>query len=201
MKILDCKQGSLEWHEARCGIPTASEFASVMSKGRGNAESKTRRTYMMKLLAEKITGQIASYGNSVHMERGHLMEPKARDAYTFKAGRVVKQVGFIRNAIAGYSPDGLVGDDGAIEIKSKLPHLHLDVMLKGEMPSEHKAQVQGGLWVSQRKWCDFVSYCPGLPMFIKRVERDIEYIDKLSTAVAEFVNQMRELEERIEAIR
>jgi hypothetical protein len=193
MKILDCKQGSFEWFEARLGIPTASNFAHVLSKG------KPRKTYMMKLIAEKLTGKITQNGNSASMDRGHMHEPRARTAYEFKKGRSVKQVGFILNEYvdAGSSPDGLVGRDGSIEVKSKSPHLHVEVMVNDKLPAEHKAQVQGGLWIAEREWCDFISYSPPLDMFVKRVYRDEKYISELEKAVIKFNDEMKELLERL----
>ena len=91
----------------------------------------------------------------------------------------------------------MIGDDGLIEIKSKLPHLQLDVLLRGEMPSEHKAQVQGQLWVCEREWCDFVSYWPRLPLFVKRVCRDEKYIKELQESVEKFWTELHETEARV----
>jgi hypothetical protein len=90
-----------------------------------------------------------------------------------------------------------VGDDGVLEIKTKLAHLQLEVLDKGAVPAEHVAQCQGALWVTQRKWLDFVSYWPGLPLFIKRVYPDVEYIAKLETAVQEFIQEMCTLVSRL----
>lgn len=197
LQIFNCEQGTAEWLLARAGIPTASEFDTVMAKGRGGGESKTRRTYMLKLIGERLTGEPAySYTND-HMERGKVMEAEARDLYAMVADVEPVQVGFIRRGDAGASPDSLIGDNGMLEIKTKLAHLQLDVLLGDELPSEHKAQCQGQLWIAEREWVDFVSYWPGLPLFRKRVFRDEAYIARIKVEVDEFNNEMLELIERI----
>lgn len=186
IQIFDCEQGTPEWYACRLGIPTASEFSTVLAQGRGGGESKTRRTYMLKLLGERLTGEPAySYSND-HMERGKEMEDEARQMYAFLTDLDPQRIGFIRAATAGASPDSVVGDDGLLEIKTKLAHLQLDVLLGGTMPSEHVAQIQGQLWVSDRKWVDFVSYWPKLPLFRLRVYRDEAYIKRLADAVDVF---------------
>lgn len=185
--IFDCEQGSAEWFACRRGIPTASEFATVMAKGRSGGDSVTRRKYLLTLAGEIITGEVAdAWEGNRHTERGKAMEPDARNAYAFMFGVDPVPVGFIRRGRAGASPDSLVGDDGLLEIKTKLPHIQLDLLDRDRVPPEHIAQIQGQLWISGRQWCDFVSYWPGLPMFTKRVERDDVYITTLSAAVDEF---------------
>jgi hypothetical protein len=197
MEIVRCDQGTEEWLRARAGIPTASEFSTVMAKGKGGADSKTRRTYMLKLAGEVLTGEpMESYSNH-HMERGKEMEAEARDLYSFLADVDPEQVGFIRSGQKGCSPDALVGDAGMVEIKTKLPHLQIDALLCGEVPSEHKAQCQGALWVAEREWIDFVSYWPRLPLFVKRVRRDQEYIKTLSAAVDQFNAELAAVVESI----
>ena len=195
--IINCEQGTPEWFEARRGVVTASEFASVLSNGRGKAPSVTRRKYMLRLVGERITGEVAETYSNAHMERGNLMEPDARAAYEFESGNTVEQVGFVRNGDVGCSPDCFVGEDGLLEIKTKLPHIQIDVLLSGEVPPEHKPQIQGQLWVCDRKWLDFVSYWPGLPVFIKRVERDEEYIATLAAKVTDFLEEMQSVEDKI----
>lgn len=186
LEVFDFPQGSDEWFRARLGIPTASNFASILAKGEG----KTRRTYMLKLAAEVITGERSESYSNVHMERGHVMEEDARNMYAFAHDVEPELVGFMRRGRAGASPDSLVGDNGMLEIKSKLGHIQLDVLDKGKLPSEHVAQVQGQLWISGRDWLDFVSYWPRLPLFCIRVERDEKYIETLSQAVADFVGEL-----------
>jgi len=188
LQVIECEQGTDEWFAARAGVVTASEFATVLAKGRGGGESVTRRKYMLTLAGEILTGQIADkWEGNRHTERGKLLESEARDAYALIADVEPVQVGFLRRGRIGCSPDSLVGEDGALEIKSKLPHLQLEVLESGEVPPEHIPQIQGQLWVSGLDWCDFVSYWPGLPIFIKRVTRDVDYIARLSVAVSEFI--------------
>lgn len=186
VEVFDCEQGSPEWFEARRGIPTASNFAALLAKGEG----KTRRTYLLKLAGEAITGECAESYSNAHMERGHVMESDARNLYAFDHDVEPELVGFMRRGRAGASPDSLVGDRGMLEIKSKLPHLQLDVLEKGKLPGEHVAQVQGQMWIAGRDWCDFVSYWPRLPLFCIRVERDEKYIATLAQAVADFVGEL-----------
>lgn len=196
-RIITCEQGTEEWFRARAGMPTASEFATVMASGRGGGESKTRRTYMLKLAGEILTGEpMDSYSNA-HMERGKEMEAEARDLYAFMADADPELVGFITDGKKGCSPDALVGENGLAEIKTKLPHLQLDVLLRGELPPEHKAQCQGALWVAQREWIDFVSYWPKLPLFVKRVHRDEAYIAEIASAVDQFSDELAALVEQI----
>jgi predicted phage-related endonuclease len=191
LEVFDCEQGSQEWFNARCAVVTASEFATVLAKGLGGGESVTRRKYLLTLAGEAITGEVADkWEGNRHTERGKLLEPEARDAYALITGADPVQVGFMRRGGAGASPDSLVGDDGLLEIKTKLPHLQLECLESDRLPPEHVAQVQGQLWISGREWCDFVSYWPGLPIFIKRVERDEAYIAGLSVAVNDFIAEM-----------
>lgn len=197
LEIIDCEQGSPEWFKARMGIVTASEFSTVMAKGKGGGDSKTRRTYMLKLIGETLTGEPQDSYSNANMERGKVMEEEARDYYAFMADVEPKRAGFLKRGRTGYSPDSLIGDNGAHEIKTKLPHLHLEVLLAGEVPPEHKAQCQGGLWVSEREWIDFQSYWPKLPPFIKRVYRDDVYIKAIEQAVNDFISEMDDLMNKI----
>ena len=182
MQIIECEQGTEEWFRARMGIPTASEFATVMAKGEG----KTRRTYMLKLAGEIITGQPMESYNNVHMERGKALEEEARDLYAFMYDAAPEQVGFIVNGQKGCSPDSLLGSTGMLEIKTKLPHLLIETILADKFPAEHKAQCQGALWVAEREWIDIAVYWPGLPLFVKRATRDEPYIKMLSEEVDRF---------------
>lgn len=186
LEIFDCEQNSPEWFEARRGIVTASRFSDVLAKGQGI----TRRKYLLTLVGEAITGECAESFSNAHTERGHAMEEEARDMYAFQNDVEPVKVGFMRRGRAGASPDRLIGTDGLLEIKTKLPHLQLDVLDKGKLPSEHVAQVQGQLMVSGRDWCDFVSYWPRLPMFCIRVYRDDKYIAALNQAIADFVGEL-----------
>jgi putative phage-type endonuclease len=198
IREIECEQGSQEWHLARAGIPTASEFATVMAKGKGGGESVTRRKYMLSLLGERMTGEVVEGYTNQHMERGKVMEAEARDLYLFRTGAESRLAGFFVNdeLFAGASPDSVIGDDGLLEVKTRLPHLHLELLLSGGVPAEHKAQVQGQLLVTGRQWVDFVSYWPKLPIHICRVERDEPYIATLRQAIADFNGELAALSER-----
>lgn len=191
IEIFDMEQGSEEWFSVRRGVVTASEFHTVMALARdGGKDSRGRRTYMLKLMGERLTGDPMWHYSNEHTQRGHEQEVAARDMYAYLSELEPRQVGFIKNGAVGCSPDSLIGDDGMLEIKTKLAHLQLDVLLGGTVPSEHMAQVQGQLWVAEREWCDFVSYCPRLPLFAKRVMRDEVYIDRIRKAVDLFEREM-----------
>jgi YqaJ-like viral recombinase domain len=189
MQIINCEQNSEEWLRARAGIATASQFSTILAKGEG----KTRRTYMLKLAGEIITGEPMESFSNEHTERGHTMEDQARDLYAFQTGYQLDRVGFIKDGRKGCSPDSLIGTDGGAEIKTKLPHLLIEVLLKGEVPPEHKAQIQGTLWIAKRQWWDIGIYWPKMPLFVKRMERDEAYIQKLATAVDTFNAELDEV--------
>ena len=196
MIVHDMEQGTDEWFEVRRGLPTSSQFATIMASGRGGAPSKTRQTYMFKLAGERLTGDPMDNFTNHHMERGHIMEPEARKYYAFMQDVEPEQVGFITNYGAGSSPDSLVGKDGMLEIKTKLPHLMLDILEAGKFPPEHRAQCQGQLWIAEREWVDLICYWPKMPPFIQRAYRDDEYIKTISEAVAQFNDELNELVER-----
>lgn len=197
MEIFDFEQGSAEWLSARAGIPTASEFATIMASGRGGGESKMRLTYLRKLAGEIITGEPTEAYTNAHMERGHAMEPEARDLYCLLTDAEIQRVGFVRNGQTGCSPDALVGNDGILEIKTKLPHLLIELLLADKFPADHVAQCQGNLWVAEREWIDIVVYWPKMPPLIKRAQRDEAYIRALERAVDEFNVELAELVEKI----
>ena len=194
MEIFECEQNTPEWHAARLGIPTSSMFATVMAKGKGGGESETRKTYMYKLAGEIITGEPMDNYSNAHMERGHVMEAEAREMYAFiRDGEPIQRVGFIRRDRKGCSPDALVGDRGMCEIKTKLAHLMIEVILRDSPPPEFRAQCQGALWIAERDWLDLTVYWPRMPLFVKRVYRDDQYINDLSTAVDTFNAELDEV--------
>lgn len=195
MQIFNCDQGSPEWFECRAGIPTASRFATVMAKGEG----KTRSEYMRKLAGEILTGEQSESYSNAHMERGKEQEDDARRLYAFLTDTDPQITGFIRNGNKGASPDSLVGGAGGLEIKSALPHIQIDRLERNRLPPEHKAQVQGNLWIAEREFWDFVSYCPRLPVLIVRVHRDEGYIAEMSSAIDQFNDELAALVERIRA--
>ncbi|WP_404927121.1 lambda exonuclease family protein [Mesorhizobium sp. ORM16] len=195
--IINCAQNTEEWHLARAGIPTASMFATVMASGRGGGDSKTRAKYMRQLAGEVITGKPMEGFTNAHMDRGHEMEPEARELYAFATDTLPEQVGFIRNGQKGCSPDSLVGTNGMLEIKTKLPDLVIECWERGDFPPEHKAQCQGALWVAEREWIDIVVYWPGMPVFIKRAFRDEGYIAEISNAVDQFNAELAGVVDRV----
>lgn len=190
IQIHEMPQGTDEWFAVRRGMPTASMFGTIMAKGRGGAESKTRQTYLYKLAGEILTGEPMDSFSNHHMERGHIMENEARQYYAFMRDAEPKQVGFITNGPKGCSPDSLIGDSGMLEIKTKLPHLMFAVLEADDFPSEHRAQCQGQLWVAEREWVDLTCYWPKMPPFIKRAYRDEVLIKSISEAVDQFNEEL-----------
>lgn len=188
----DMLQHSDEWYAARLGIVTASVVGQLITpktiKPAANAET---RALTAKLVAERITGWAEDTYASWDMQRGTLDEPIARDAYAQWRGVEVAECGFMVQRTddgwqLGYSPDGLVGDDGLIEIKSRRPKEQIAVIIADEVPSENMAQLQAGLLVSGRKWIDYVSFSGGLPLYVKRVTPDRHWNDAIVEAVAAF---------------
>ncbi|CAA2393607.1 hypothetical protein [Xanthomonas phage Tabio] len=197
----DLEQGTPEWHAARCGVVTASVFHTVLAKGRGGAPSETRKKLLYQLAAETITGEyVPTWDGNKHTERGHVMEPQVRDLYMATSTLDCRQVGFMRRGRIGCSPDTLVGDEGLLEIKTKLPHLQIEAVLAGKLPSDHVAQVQGQLLVSGRQWCDFRSYWPGLPELRVRVYRDLPYLSTLNQELQLFIRELDALVAQIKAM-
>lgn len=195
VEIIDCEQSSPEWFAARAGIPTASEFATVMAKGTDRkSPSVTRAKYMRQLAGEIITGEPAPEGYSNgFMERGKLLEQEARDLYAFTRDADPQIVGFLRNGNKGASPDSLIGEAGGLEIKTAIPAVQIERLQRNGLPPEYRAQVQGNLWVSEREFWDFMSYCPKMPALIIRVPRDEDYIRDMAAAVDAFNDELQNL--------
>jgi predicted phage-related endonuclease len=176
---------------------TASDAKDALAFNKDGKESADRRDLRFRLLAERMTGepQGSAYTND-DMARGHLLEPLARAIYTEHFGPAI-ECGFVTadfyGATIGYSPDGLVGDDGLIEIKAPRRKTHLKSLLCDEVPSEYLPQVQAALAVTGRSWCDFISYAPGLPLFVKPVERD-------ETAIAQLIAAAEAAEAQLEGL-
>lgn len=189
-------QGSPEWFQARCGYATASRFSDVLAKIK-TGEAASRRNYRAQLVCERMTGLPAESFESSAMKWGTEQEPYAREAYEIHTGAMIEQVGFLKHAdlMAGASPDGLIDEDGGIELKCPNTATHIDTILKG-MPAEHLPQIQGAMWITGRGWWDFVSYDPRMPehlqLFIKRVERDEKYITQLAFEVNTFLADVEE---------
>jgi len=199
MQIVQCEQGSPEWYAARLGLATASEFKTIIGVKKDAREKVTRDLYMRKLAGEILTGEpMENYSNGF-MDRGKQLEDEARDLYCFTRDIEPVRVGFIRNGQKGCSPDSLIGTSGGLEIKVALPHIQIERLLKGELPPEHRAQVQGNISVAEREWWDFASYCPKLPLFVVRVHRDDDYIAILDNAVDAFNAELADMVARIRA--
>ena len=159
LRFIDCEQGTEEWFRARMGMPTASEFGTVVAKGKtAGAISETRRKYLYRLVGEIITDTPAESFTNPHMERGKVMEAEARDMYAFQRDVEPEIKGFAVNGRKGCSPDSLIGKNGGLEIKTKLPSIMVECMLRDDPPPEHRAQLQGFLWVCEREWVDLACY-------------------------------------------
>ena len=180
-------QGSSDWHDARAGIVTASAMRSLVTGSGQVANNDTSRGLIRTLAAERIMGKPADSFSSRMMDRGTALEPFARDLYS-EHYAPVEEVGFIRldtdEYSLGYSPDGVIGHDGLIEIKSPGPKEHLRTILDDDVPSVYKWQVQVGLLVTGRSWLDFISYCPGADLYVKRVRPDKEAFGTIHMAVS-----------------
>jgi len=188
MKICNHEQGSPEWFEARLGIPSASMFSKIVTtKGVWSTQADS---YINQLVAERLTGEREEIYQSHHMIRGTELEPEARDMYCLVKDVEVQEVGFCLHDTlkAGCSPDGLIGEEGGLEIKAPAPATHVEYLRGGVLPSRYKQQVMGCLWITQREWWDFVSYHPNMKPLIVRVERDEEYIAALEECVTKAVN-------------
>jgi hypothetical protein len=171
----DLEQGSDAWLAARCGLLTASEMKLIVTPTLKPASNDKERSHLYELLAQRITGYVEPAYISDDMLRGREDEIEARALYV-RHYAPVEDVGFVTNDrwgfTIGYSPDGLVGADGLIEAKSRRQKYQVETLLSGEMPADFAIQVQTGLLVTERAWCDFISYSGGLPMVTLRVYPD-----------------------------
>lgn len=194
MEIINIEQGTKEWLDARKGIITGSRFKDIVTPLKGDL-SKSSISYMHELIAERMGATVDFFQNS-HMQRGNELEPYARSAYEFIKDCKVEQVGFCldNSKLFGVSPDGLIGEDGGIEIKCPKETTHISYLVDGILPLIYKPQVQGSMWVTGRKWWDFMSYHPELPPLIIRVERDEEYIKNMEENIIKFAKEMVKLE-------
>lgn len=180
-------------------MPTASEFGTILAKGRDGGVSLTRKKYLYQLAAEIISGEPGESYTNAFMERGRLQEDEARRLYAFMSDCAPERVGFIRNGQTGCSPDALIGSDGLLEVKTRMGHLQVELLLKDAFPPEHLAQCQGALWVAEREWLDLAIYSPGLPLWVRRIVRDENYIVVLTREVTRFNDELSEIVERVRA--
>lgn len=201
---MNAAQGSADWLKARAGHCTASKFKDVLAKIK-TGEAASRRNYRVQLVTERMIGAPISSGfKSAAMEWGTQTEPLARLAYEAHTGSPVVEAPFLLHPSidwAGASPDGLVDTDGLVEIKCPEPQTHMETLLDGTCPTDHTAQIQGQLWVTNRKWCDFVSFDPRFPkhlqLLVVRVQRDDAYIAELERQVKAFLREVDQLHDRL----
>jgi len=190
LELPDIIQGTDEWHDQRRGIVTASIVGRLLTTTGKVANNDTSRATVATLVAERITGWTDPVYVSDDMLRGTNDEPYAIAAYSEWIERPVVTTGFmVRDDWGfelGYSPDGLVGDDGLVEVKSRRPKKQLQTVLEDAVPAENMAQLQCGLLVSGRKWIDYVSFCGGMHLYVKRVEPDPEWFAAIVAAVTAF---------------
>ena len=201
MNIIKCNQYTAEWWDARRGIPTASEFSRIVTPKKWDF-AKGSSTYAQELIAQLYDPFYGCHDEfmSTAMSNGSAMEPEARRYYEFSRGVQVEQVGFCLtdDGRFGCSPDGLVGEDGGLECKSPKPTTQIKWLLGGGVPDEHLAQCHGCMYVTGRKWWDFLSYHPSIPHLLVRVERD-EKTEALGEHLDTFDKSYRAAREEIEA--
>lgn len=192
------EQRTPEWFEERRGKVTASRIWDILKTIRSGAPAASRGNYAAQLVSERLTGKVHErfYSNE-HMEWGQEQEPAAREAYTKLTGNEIVECGMIAHptiANAGASPDGLVGEDGLVEVKCLLPKNHIALLLTEEIPEQYQYQMLWQLACTRRKWCDFISYDPTLPdhmqLFIKRFDFNDKEIKHLENEVEIFLNEV-----------
>jgi putative phage-type endonuclease len=190
------EQGTPEWLAIRCGKVTASRMADLIAKTK-SGPSASRANYMAELIVERLTGKPADSYINAAMQWGTEQEPHARLAYEAKLGVLVDQVGFVPHPtidMSGCSPDGLINDDGMVEIKCPNTATHIETCITRSVPKKYQTQMQWQMACTGRKWVDFVSYDPRLPdniqLFIKRVERDDAEIVSMEKEVIDFLKDL-----------
>ena len=201
------EQLSQEWFEARLGKVTASRVSDVLATRKGQ-ESTVRAKYKLQLATERLTNKKTDTYMNQAMQDGIEREPMAREIYEKLKDVTVEEVGFVQHPAierAGASPDGLVGDDGIIEIKCPIETTHTTNLLERKLPSKYKPQVQFQLSSTGRKWCDFISYNPNfeprLQLMVVRVERDDEYIEMLKFEILKFLAEVELMINQLQGIK
>lgn len=207
--IIECAQGSAEWHRARAGVITASMFhvARKRLKTGPNAGDYTAegKAYAFRLAIERISGEPLDEGfETYQMRRGHELEPEARLLHETRIGMLIERAGFVRtpDGLFGASADGLIEDDGGSEYKCLVaPDRIRDVIVDHNL-EEFTDQVQGCLWLTGRRWWHFAVYCPALApagreLDIHEVERDENYIEALEQDLVEFNREVERCRESI----
>jgi len=190
------EQGTDEWFAARIGKVTASRVADVIAKTK-TGFSTSRDNYMAQLVCERLTGQKSESFTNAAMQWGTETEPLARLSYEVAQNVLVDEVGFVPHPsiiMAGASPDGLVGDDGLLEIKCPNTATHIETLLSQTVPGKYNTQMQFQMACTNRSWCDFVSFDNRLPselqLFVKRVPRDNMYIRLMEEEIVKFLNEL-----------
>lgn len=202
MILIKCEQGSPEWHAARVGVITASKYRDAVDTTQKGKPTSKSILYAAQVAIERISGQPCDeVFNSWQMKRGQELEAAARMEYEAETGNLASESGIVLtdDKLFGYSTDGLVGTDGLIEIKSLVSALGVLEMWRDQDLSEYMHQIQGGLWITGRKWCDFVMYAPqlepvGKQLYVERVERDEKFIDGMVTQLMQFAVTVKENE-------
>ena len=187
------EQGSDAWKQMRLGRATASRMADICATTK-TGWGASRANYAAQLIAERLTGVVAESYSNAAMEWGNACEPEARAVYSFSTDLPVTLIDFVPHPsipMSGASPDGLVGDDGLVEIKCPQTATQIDTLLKRTVPEKYILQMQWQMACTGRQWCDFVSYDPRMPenlrLFVKRIERDNALIADLEVKVAAFL--------------
>ena len=198
MRIVDCEQNDAEWTWARTGRITASRMCDVMATLKRGGEAASRRDYRAELIAERLTGRAEDHYVSKEMKFGAEQEPFARTAYEIKTENTVDQVGFIfhpRLDFTGASPDGLIGQDGRLELKCPKTTTHLAYMMAGTVPEGYQYQMLWNMACAERGWWDFASYDPRMPeklrIFIVRMLRDEARIDEIEREVLKLNSEVQ----------
>lgn len=193
----EVEQRSDEWAELRRGIVTASNVGQLLTATRRVAANDYSRGLTALLVAERITGHTEPTFVNADMWRGIEDEPRAIEKYAEHYKVPVEPCGFMvrdfGGQVLGFSPDGLVGDDGLVEVKSRRQKKHLLTILNDAVPDENMAQIQAGLLVSGRNWCDYISYCGGMPMWVKRIKPDADWFAAITAAVLAFEERAAEM--------
>lgn len=203
MKIHDVQQGSGPWLALRLAIPTASEFDQLVTPLWKIKTGEAPKSYLYQKICEKFMGAFADGGSSFAMGQGSIMEHEALPWFSFTHDTPVQRVGFVTtdDGRVGCSPDGLIGEDGGIEIKCPAATTHLRYWVEGVLPKEHAAQVHGSMYVTGRKWWNFLSYSRQFPAFLIRVERDEAIQDAIHEAVTGFLRDYDELYAKLKALK
>lgn len=203
MKIIDCKQGSGQWLAARAGVITASEFDSLMTPLWKKKTGETPQTYIVRKVAEACMGIPLTDPSAWVMDQGVILESEAIPWLEFTHSLSVQRVGFVTSddGRIGCSPDGLIGDDGGIEIKCPQPTAHVKYLLAGSVPPDYLAQVHGSMYVTGRRWWKFLSYSRQFPPVLVHVDRDDEIIGKIDAVIQESLADFEEKLKNVRAIK